>query len=335
MSSWATILEDQKISPLSHNDAESSELVLCPLEYKSCLSVTGPEAKTFLQGQLSCDTRELSAGQWRHGAHCSHKGRMLSSFRAWAPTEEQVCLLMRKDNAEFARAALAKYIVFSKAEIQIEPNLLGLGLSGTNARTTIEALNLPVHSQDKANQLTEALGDQKMGALNIGEDRFEIWAPAPAMADLLNALKPNAIVANNNYWKLLDIHAGVGEVQTGSEELFIPQMLNFNEIGGINYQKGCYTGQEIVARMEYRGNVKRKMIRLHSDDVFAAPAAGSELYCTEKKQSIGNIVDAVSSDRGVDALAVCAELDATELVTTDHENGNSFHAFSLTYAITN
>ncbi|MCV6627654.1 MAG: tRNA-modifying protein YgfZ, partial [Cellvibrionaceae bacterium] len=154
------------------------------------------------------------------------------------------------------------------------------------------------------------------------------------LTEFKSKLKYEATLVDKDYWRLLDIRAGIGEIQAGSEAMFIPQMLNFNERGGISYDKGCYTGQEIIARMQYRGNLKRHLLYLHSDTANTAPAVGQALYNGQKEQAIGYIVDALLSSKGIEALAVCTDESADQAVYTETQGGPSYRAQTLSYAIT-
>ncbi|MBB6523702.1 YgfZ/GcvT domain-containing protein [Pseudoteredinibacter isoporae] len=336
MNSWSELVQASNYTLLSsQSDAiDESTLLLCPLDHKSALEVIGPDSKSFLQGQLSCDLDEVSDTQWRLGAHCNHKGRMLSSFRASALGEEHIRLILRHNISENAHKALAKYAIFSKAELSVNSDLLGLGLSGTNAENQLQAWQLP---RPKDGQCAEHNGVQ---ILNISGDRFEIWTDSERMKNLLDQLKSEPLLVDNAYWRLLDIRAGIAEIEAGVEESIIPQMLNFNELDGINYQKGCYTGQEIIARMQYRGNLKRHTVRLlnkadNADDFDSTSLkSGAELFCADSKQAVGELVNIAISSEGIEALAVIKDDAAEKALALSPDGPWNFTVEPLPYAIT-
>ncbi len=336
MNNWSELIQASNYTLLNSQSTaiEESPLLLCPLDHKCALDVIGPDSKSFLQGQLTCDLDEVSNREWRLGAHCNHKGRMLGSFRASALSEEHIRLTVRQNISEFAHKALAVYAIFSKAELQLNSNCLGLGLSGTEAPEQLEEWQLAVPEEG---QCVEQDGVQ---VLNISDGRFEVWADSRQIKNLFDQLKSGPLLVDNAYWRLLDIRAGIAEIEAGVEESIIPQMLNFNELGGINYQKGCYTGQEIIARMQYRGNLKRHTIRLAraagetdaSDDEKLK--SGGELFCADSKQAVGELVNIATSTEGVEALAVIKDSAADKALALSPEGPWNFTVEPLPYAIT-
>jgi len=327
MSNWSNFAPLQTIGLATQVDDDNAT-TLSPLCNKQCLSVEGIDASKFLQGQLSCDMNEIDAQQWQYGSHCNHKGRVLSSFRAAALSDNHFILSLSQDIAQSACAALAKYIVFSKATISEQSDHMGLGLSGPEARSLLaQHLSAPTPGQS-------ALVEGGL-IIAISQNRFELWLENQQAEKIWKILKPFCTLVDSTHWTLLDIQEGIGEIRHGSQELFIPQMLNLNELGGISYTKGCYTGQEIVARMEYRGNLKRHMVKLqsNSNSSSSAPEPGAELFCQDSKQSVGNIVIAQDSPLGLQALAVCSDKHMDQALFC-HAEEQHFEASSLSYAIT-
>lgn len=327
MSNWSNFAPLQAIE-LARQVDDDNATTLSPLHNKQCLSVEGIDAGKFLQGQLSCDINEIDVHQWQYGSHCNHKGRMLSSFRAAALSSDHFLLCLSQDISQSACAALAKYIVFSKATISEHSNHMGLGLSGPEARSLlVQHLSAPVPGQS-------VLIEGGL-VIAISQNRFELWLENQQAEKVWEILKPFCTLVDSSHWTLLDIKEGIGEIRNGSQDLFIPQMLNLNELGGISYTKGCYTGQEIVARMEYRGKLKRHMVKLQSNSNSSgtAPKPGAEVFCQESKQSVGNIVVAQDSPLGLQALAVCSEKHLDQALFC-HEDEQHFEASSLSYAIT-
>lgn len=335
MKSWSEINQTLE-SPLLNSQSltlEQSDLNVSCLDHKTVIDIVGPDSKPFLQGQLSCDLNEVTTKQWRLGAHCNHKGRMLSSFRTCALSEEHIRLILRQDIAQSAHKALAKYAIFSKAELSINQDCLGVGLSGVNAKAQLSEWQIDCPAEG------ESFVHNDIQVLNIDGERYEVWAPSDVINNLLKQLKSDALLADSSYWKLLDIRAGIAEIEAAVEESIIPQMLNFNELNGISYQKGCYTGQEIIARMQYRGNLKRHTARLYyntaGDEALAAtPQSGDELYTANRPQAVGELVNIAYCPTGIEALAVIKDDAAETTLALSPEGPWNFTIESLPYAIT-
>lgn len=272
------------------------------LPYWSFLQIAGLDSSKFLQGQLTCDIAGASETHATPGAHCTPKGRMLSSFWIARRDPQTYWLRVRADIAAGATAALAKYIVFSKAKISKQEQLLALGLNGPDAAAAIKAFggNLPAGM----NGVVSTAGGLIVQLDEAGL-RFEAWLPEDEAIALWQSCK-NFATVNPDFWRWLDIRAGLASVSAGTVEAFIPQMLNYEQIGGISFTKGCYTGQEIVARTQYRGQVKRHLVR--AEVSAAAPAPGSDIVGADGR-ALGQVVDAVERGDGVSDLLIVVSGD--------------------------
>jgi len=266
------------------------------LNHEGILAVRGADAAKFLQGQLTCNLNYLNAEYSSLGARCTPKGRMTSSFRILAEGEGFL-LAMAKDLLESQLTDLKKYAVFSKATLSDDSaQWARFGLSGADA--VLAELGLQLSGE--ADQVARADG---LIAIGLGQGRVELWAPterAAATADLLQARLPHAEL---NDWLLGQVRAGVGQVFGATRELFIPQMINLQAVGGVSFKKGCYTGQEIVARMQYLGRLKRRLQRLKFDGA-ELPEPGRELFSPVHSTSVGEVVLAARAADGVELLAV-------------------------------
>lgn len=275
----------------------------CELSHESILRVQGPDAGKFLQGQLTCNLNYLDAGTSSLGARCTAKGRMLSSFRIVA-LQDAFLLAMASELLGDQLADLKKYAAFSKAQLSDDSgNWVRFGLVG--ATQALAAAGLPVPT--RANQVLLA-GDCLL--LAADNARVELWAPAARKTELRQHLLQHLPEVPLEAWLLLQIRAGIGQVFGATRELFIPQMINLQALGGVSFKKGCYTGQEIVARMQYLGKLKRRMYRL-TLSAASTPAAGSELFSPVHGSSVGEVVLAASDGQNVELLAVLQQ-DAAE-----------------------
>lgn len=277
------------------------------------MAVSGPQAKTFLQGQVTCDIRELTPGESRLGAHCDPKGRMQLSFRALATSDERILLRIPRTMVEATTASLGKYIVFSKAELSDEGSHYRLrGLWGPQARELLtQQLTEPAM---EAGQWVEHDGNV---ILTLGPERYECWLDPEQTGRLDHAL--GTPETGDPLWRLLDIRAGLGEVVPETQGLFTPQLLNFTRIGAVSFRKGCFTGQEIVARLHYKGKLKQHMRRLAlTSGEPHSLRPGTPLY-NEADKKVGELVTAAPDERsGWECLAVVDDRALEEVLRIDH-----------------
>lgn len=268
----------------------------CPLSHEGVLAVRGPDASKFLQGQLTCNLNYLSDNQSSLGARCNQKGRMQSSFRILVQGDG--CLLaMASELLEPQLADLKKYAVFSKAKLSDESaNWVRFGLAGGDA--TLSGLGLELPQEDGA-----MVRSDDLIAIRVSSDRAELWAPAEQAEHLARQLAAQLPEGELNQWLLGQIRAGLGQVMAQTRELFIPQMLNLQAVGGVSFKKGCYTGQEIVARMQYLGKLKRRLYRL-ALPTGELPVPGTPLFSPTHGSAIGEVVLAARATDQVELLAV-------------------------------
>ena len=269
------------------------------LDHEGLLAVRGVDAAKFLQGQVTCNLNYLNDNQSSLGARCTPKGRMLSSFRI-VPVEDGYLLAMAHELVESQQADLQKYAVFSKSRLSDEStDWVRFGLAGGDAALGALGLQLGMASDS----ITRT---GKWLAVRLSDGRAELWAPAEDAQQLQAQLAARLTQAPLNDWLLAQVRAGVGQVFGATREQFIPQMINLQALGGVSFKKGCYTGQEIVARMQYLGKLKRRLKRLR---LVAAelPAVGVELFSPVHGSSVGEVVLAAKADDAVELLAVLQE----------------------------
>ena len=261
---------------------------LSVLEKHSLLLVRGPDARKFLQGQVTCDIESLFTSNISPlGAHCTHKGRMVFTFRAAAWDHETVALNIPSDSMQNAIAALGKYIVFSKAELLHCPE--HYQLLGVQGNDIIEAVK-PYFEQWPTEPNTSVHTSQG-NVICLDETTYELWLNIDNAQSLQQSLN-NYSALGDEHWDYVRILQNIGEVRINSSELWTPHAINLQETGhGVSFKKGCYTGQEVVARMEYLGKLKRKMYNFNVPGSFGElPNIAAPLYTPEKTQSIGEVV---------------------------------------------
>ncbi|KTB67602.1 MULTISPECIES: YgfZ/GcvT domain-containing protein [Pseudomonas] len=268
----------------------------CPLTHEGVLAVRGSDAAKFLQGQLTCNLNYLSDTQASLGARCTQKGRMQSSFRILLQGDG-VLLAMATELLEPQLADLKKYAVFSKSKLTDESAAWArFGLSNADQTLATFGLELPADTDSVVRTDT-------LIAIRVSANRAELWVPAEHVATIGQQLASQLQQADLNAWLLGQIRAGIGQVMPQTRELFIPQMLNLQAVGGVSFKKGCYTGQEIVARMQYLGKLKRRLYRL-SLDAAHLPEPGTPLFSPNHNSAIGEVVIAAKADQSIELLAV-------------------------------
>ncbi|TFY96057.1 folate-binding protein [Pseudomonas nabeulensis] len=298
----------------------------CPLSHEGVLAVRGSDAAKFLQGQLTCNLNYLSDTQASLGARCTQKGRMQSSFRILLQGDG-VLLAMASELLEPQLADLKKYAVFSKSKLTDESaGWVRFGL--VNADQVLANLGLELPSETDSVVRTDTLI-----AIRVSPGRAELWVPAEHAETLRSQLTAALKEADLNEWLLGQIRAGIGQVMPQTRELFIPQMLNLQAVGGVSFKKGCYTGQEIVARMQYLGKLKRRLYRL-SLDAAETPEPGTPLFSPSHNSSIGEVVIAAKAGQTIELLAVLqAEAADSGDVRLGTLEGPSLHLLDLPYTL--
>ncbi|AZF41570.1 Folate-dependent protein for Fe/S cluster synthesis/repair in oxidative stress [Pseudomonas sp. R1-43-08] len=298
----------------------------CPLSHEGVLAVRGADAAKFLQGQLTCNLNYLSDTQASLGARCTQKGRMQSSFRILLQGDG-VLLAMASELLEPQLADLKKYAVFSKSKLTDESAAwVRFGLAHADQALAALGLALPVETDSVARTKT-------LIAIRVSPDRAELWAPAEHAEGLRSQLAASLPQAELNEWLLGQVRAGIGQVMPQTRELFIPQMLNLQAVGGVSFKKGCYTGQEIVARMQYLGKLKRRLYRL-SLAATELPEPGTALFSPSHNSSIGEVVIAAKAGQSIELLAVLqAEAADNGDVRLGSLEGPGLRLLDLPYAL--
>lgn len=305
-SSWTALAAELVNHASDLLEEQLQQSLATPLADWALLQIEGPDCRKFLQGQLTCNLEELSAEQALAGAYCTPKGRMLANFLVIGDGTQRCWLRLPANLLETTQTALAKYAVFSK--VKLTPlNYLGIGLAGPDAARAIANL-LPgdpvraLHCRHNEDRFAIQLDD--------AGQRFELWLTEERATSVWEQLRQQINAASPAAWALLDIRAGLGQVCAATSEQYLPQMLNLDVLGALSFRKGCYTGQEVVARLHYRGKAKRRMYRLEGDG--AAPAAGTSLQ-NGAGQNRAEVVNAVDLGNGrFEALAVLGDAGLDE-----------------------
>ncbi len=287
LSANGATIEAGTVTGPNHSSQDKPTITLCALTELTRFNITGPDARKFLQGQVTCDIEKLSPASVTLGAQCNPKGRAIFNFLAISPTEDQVQLRLPQQMQAIAQQSLTKYMVFSKAELEqpLEPII---GLMGDNA----EALVRQVFN-DCPIDLGSCLVSSKGRIIKHSNQQFECWLDTSSCQETWVELASNAQFSPSQAWFNAEILAGRAMILPATSEEFVPQNINMVETGGVSFTKGCYTGQEVVARMHYLGKQKRHM-RLASVEHHAAELTeGAPVYQQDKTQAAGKIVNLV------------------------------------------
>ncbi|MBA3756623.1 MAG: folate-binding protein YgfZ [Nitrosomonas sp.] len=277
--------------------------IMADLSHYGLIRFSEDDAQIFLQSQLSCDIREINLQKAQYGGYCTPKGRVLASFLLWQQNNDLLMQLPASLTASIQKR-LEFYVLRSKVQLRnVSDNLIRIGIAGPNAATLVEEITGSSRSSNQS--LLRIIHNEKVTILYLAHNRMELITPIENAPALWERFNQRATPVGANCWDWLNIQSGIPVILPEIQEEFLPQMINLDAIGGISFKKGCYPGQEIVARTQYLGKLKRRMFLAHIATTETVKA-GDALYSADmNNQSSGNIVNAASSpDGGFDVLAV-------------------------------
>mgnify|MGYP001557968572 CR=1 FL=1 len=274
--------------------------MFCEISQQGLVRFSGEDAQMFLHNQLSCDVAALTNGRSTYGAYCTPKGRMLASFLLWR-SEQGFFMQLPSSLREPIQKQLSKFILRSKVKAaDASGDWTVIGVAGKDATALAQRAvgQAPQNVHDVTNT-PDAM------VIRLPGDRYEIVAARDKAPRILESLATGAEKSDPEHWDWLDIRAGIPTILPETQEQFVPQMVNLDLIGGVSLTKGCYPGQEIVARMHYRGTLKQRMV-LANISGTDRPQPADKLYSPDfGEQACGTIVNAVRSpEGGYDVLAV-------------------------------
>jgi tRNA-modifying protein YgfZ len=297
------VMENNSIKEFGHPQDELAMLdagtIIADLSHFGLIRFSGEDAQKFLHGQLSNSVEKLDSAHAQFSSYNTPKGRMLATMQLWRDGADYL-LMLPAVLREPIQKRLAMYVLRSKVKTTDASEAFALiGVSGPKAATLIAEIAGPLN-QD-AMGLTVA---EYLSVIRLGEHRFVLAVNTHAV-EIWDKLKLHATPVGEPVWRLLDIRAGIPWITPATQEQFVAQMANLDLIGGVDFKKGCYPGQEIVARTHYLGKLKRRMYLVHGDSVPAVQA-GDELYSADfEGQASGMVVNSAPSPTGgYDALAV-------------------------------
>lgn len=289
------------------------------LSHYGLISAHGEDAASFLQSQLSNDLNAVDFQHSQLNGYCNPKGRLIATLRVFRHGDA-FYLCLPADLLEPVLKRLRMYVLRSQVTLEdVSDTFIHLGVTGNDIETELGRVisSLP-EAVDGVTFTDETVKIKVPGV----QPAFEIFTTFDHAQSLWNALNVKAAPVGAGSWTLSDIQAGIPVILPQTSEAFVPQMVNWDLVNGVSFKKGCYPGQEIVARMQYLGKLKRRMYKAHVD-ADQPPAPGDEVFDTKAdNQPVGKLVSvAAHPDGGFDVLVVLqlssAENHASSLCLTD------------------
>jgi len=301
------------------------------LTHLGVLQAIGADASGFLQGQLTNDIRDLDNGTSQLGAYCSHKGRMIAIMRL-LKQGDSILMLLPPERIEPVMNRLRMFVLMSKVELaNVSDTFRTIGLTGEASSTLLG---------DDAPAEVDAVSCAADGVCIIrlasekDVPRFMLTGSNSALDNRIRQFVVDVSPGELNDWLLQEIRAGLLMVFEQTVEAFVPQMANMHLVNGVSFTKGCYTGQEVVARMQYLGSLKRRMYRVAIDG--DCPAPGTDLHAPGSKsaQGAGKVMLAASTPEGKCEALIVTEIASAEegSVRLVDDNGPLLHFLDLPYA---
>ncbi len=311
--------------------ATVQESIITDLSHYGLLQVEGADALQFLQNQTGNDVRRVEPAYSQLNNYSSPKGRMFAIFRLFRINEAFI-LRMPAELVPSVQKRLQMFVLMSKVKLTTAgDNWIRIGVAGPDAWAALQG------ELGAAPQTINAVATHHgVFVLRVpGDMRFELYGPPETMEALWQRLGPKLTPVGRDAWPLLDILNGIPTVYPQTSEHFVPQMANLQLIDGLSFKKGCYPGQEVVARMQYLGKLKRRMYRFEFE-AEAAPEPGTELVALMDgtPHETGEIVDARSlGGRRYTALAVLQSGNLTQPLRLRDATGPVLSPRDLPYEV--
>ena len=337
--SWKNLLQSQGAviegstvlhygDPAAERAAAADGTIVADLSQLGVIAFRGEDTAAFLQGQLTNDVRGLHADSAQWNGYCSPKGRLLGNFLVWRQGEDY-CLQLSGDILAGVLKRLSMFILRAKVQGRdASDETVRLVVAGPLALAAVSAAMGTV--PDVAMRTVSGDAGQ---TIRVGADKFVLSVAPERAAAVWQVLRQSATPVGAPVWDWLRLNAGIPMIVAATQEQFVPQMVNLEVIGGVSFQKGCYPGQEIVARSQYLGKLKRRMFLAH---VEAEAAPGDSLYSADiEGQATGTVVNAAPAPTGgFDVLAVAqVESASTQTLHLKSADGAALALKPLPYAL--
>ena len=306
-------IENNRVKHFGHSideeQAAYSNLIITDLSQYGLIEASGDDVIDFLQGQLTHDITAVTDNMGQLSAYCNPKGRILANFRIFKRFDHYF-LRLHGDILEATLKRLRMFVMRSKVELlDSSDSLVRMGIAGQNAAKKLSSIfkMLP----EKADEFST---EDEVTLIKLPGDfpQYEALGPFEKIKSLWENLQKDAVAVGENSWNLLTIRAGIPEIVAETVEAFVPQMVNLQAINSLSFTKGCYPGQEVVARMHYLGKLKRRLF-LGSVESEILPVPGQAVLSTDESgQKIGQIVSASWSARQKAEILAVLQIEKAE-----------------------
>jgi len=330
---WKAYLSSKGTSSNNASDNEKAinSTILCDLSQYSTLVVAGDDALSFMQGQFTNDVEKIDADNSQMNGFCNKKGRMIANFRLFKHQGNYFVSI--KDNlVDLSIEHLQNYILRAHIAIQdVSEQLIHLGLSGDKSPTLLKEFIEDIKVENDS-----VSHNENYIAIRVAgpQPRYEIFCSLEHAKALWEKLNDQVDVVSASSWDYLNIQTGLPYIDSHTSGEFVPQMANMELINGVSFTKGCFTGQEIVARMHYLGKLKKRCYKIHiaSEE---QPKAGDKLFAENARagQNTGTIVLTEKNPQsGYDALAVIQIADTESKLFLNGADGPAVSIGKLPYS---
>lgn len=326
-------VSDSRVLDFGNSPAELSatadDNVLVDLSYLGLLGLVGEDCATFLQGQVTSDVCLLTGGNSQYAGYCTAKGRLFATLLLWKQGDAYFAQLDGGITPAVMKR-LSMYVLRSKVKIaDAGDKLVRIGIAGADSIKALAAAFPDIPQQPHQLVMHE---NATLLRLPGSAPRFECIAAPDTASTLWEQLAQDCKPVGAPCWEWLDIRAGIPQVSAATQEEFVPQMLNLDLLDGINFSKGCYTGQEIVARTHYLGKVKRRTQLAHVEGT-EPPKPGDMVYGTNSTESVGMVVNAAPARSGGFDLLAEIRLESLEAGTLHWkaQDGPTLQLLALPY----
>ncbi len=284
--------------------------VVAPLTGPGLISASGDDAASFLNAQLTSDVNGVSAGRAQYSGYCTPKGRLLATLLVFADSEAH-WLVLPGELAAPVTTRLQKYVLRAKAKLEVASAAYEFfGIAGPLAA---EAVADGLGGVSPPHQDFDVRHGDRWTLISLPGGRYLVICSTDEAASTWQKLSARASPAGSNWWDLQTIRSGIATITAATQEMFTPQMIALDGCGGVSFEKGCYPGQEIVARTRYLGDVKRRLYHGHS---MQPVSSGSIIAGGEDSRTVGTVTNAAQAARNAWEFLAVMQRDAVDAKLT-------------------
>jgi len=331
---WKKYLQEERSSTTDaagDNKKAGKENIICDLSQYSTIAIAGDDASNFMQGQFTNDVDNINESTSQISGFCNKKGRMVANFRLFLH-QGNYFLSIKNNLVEIGISHLQNYILRSHVAIQdVSEQLVHIGIGGNKSAELLSAFIDNISDEvDSVSHYADYIALRVAGTT----PRYEIFCSFEHAKKLWEKVSKEVNVVNASSWDYLNIQAGTPFIDINTSGEFVPQMANMELINGVSFTKGCFTGQEIVARMHYLGKLKKRTFKIHiaSEE---KPNTGDKLFAENARagQNTGAILQVEeSTESGFDALAVIQIADTESKLFLNNADGPAVTVETLPYS---